>query len=31
MEGNSSKNDLDRFIAERSASLPAMLVRERVS
>jgi hypothetical protein len=31
MEGNSSKSDLDSFIAGRSASLPAMLVRERVS
>jgi len=31
MEGNSSKTDLDSFIAGRSASLPAMLVRERVS
>ena len=31
MEGNSSKSDLDCFIAGRSASLPAMLVRERVS
>jgi fructokinase len=31
MEGNSSKRDLDSFIAGRSASLPAMLARERVS
>ena len=31
MEGNSSKSDLDSFMAERSASLPAMLVSERVS
>jgi hypothetical protein len=31
IEGNSSKSDLDSFIAGRSASLPAMLVRERVS
>jgi fructokinase len=31
MEGNSSKSALDSFVAERSASLPAMLVRERVS
>jgi fructokinase len=30
MEGNSSKGDLDSFIAERSASLPEMLVRKRV-
>jgi fructokinase len=29
MEGNSSKSGLDAFIAGRSASLPAMLVRER--
>ena len=31
MEGNSSKSDLDSFIAERCPSLPAMLVRERAS
>ena len=31
MEGNSSKRDLDSFIAGHSAGLPAMLVRERVS
>jgi fructokinase len=31
MEGNSSKSELDSFIAGRFASLPAMLVRERVS
>jgi fructokinase len=31
MEGNSSKSDLESFIAGRSASLPAMLARKRVS
>jgi fructokinase len=31
MEGNSSRSDLDSFIAERSARLPAMLVRESLS
>jgi fructokinase len=31
MEGNSSKSDLDSFIAGRSARFPAMLVRQRVS
>jgi fructokinase len=31
MEGNSSKSDLDSFIEGRSASLPAMLARERVA